>query len=108
MSADNGIYILITPSFWSKIFPILKNSEQYNKEYRVAHLQAIENIDWDWTRGSGEEDHENIMIKNARKMWKDCKVCYNKKAAYKEARELEKKYGWTEYGICEIEVDRVF
>ena len=36
MSADNGIYILVTPITDSKVF-----------EYRVAHCQAIENIDYD-------------------------------------------------------------
>lgn len=37
MSADNGIYILQSP--------VIENSWQVGVEYRVAHCQAIENIE---------------------------------------------------------------
>jgi hypothetical protein len=44
MSADNGIYVLVTKGPWVKA----KNGRRVpTKEYRVTHAQAIENITWE-------------------------------------------------------------
>jgi hypothetical protein len=100
MSADNGIYILRT---LKKDCPE-GSLDPY--EYRVAHLQAIENVDWDETTGGYTEDPD-VRIKNAREMWARCNVV-SKKEVDQKADELERKYGWTEYGIAYITIERVF
>lgn len=96
MSADNGVYILET----------LAENGHYH-EYRVAHLCAIDNVNW-------SEEYsvlmrlDDVRIKNARKMWKDCKAFTNEADAFSEARKIEKSQSWTEYGIVIVVIDRVF
>ena len=114
MSSDNGIYILETP-------------KGDGKEYRVAHLQAVENYLWhvcskhgfdlhfgnDGRPGcdecrSGECDHVECHIENAREMWGDCKVFTNQDDALKFALDLANQVEWTEYGICSIIIPKEF
>jgi hypothetical protein len=94
MSADNGLYILVTPK--GKGF-----------EYRVAHLQAVENYGWDDELGCST-DNPDVHIKNAREMWGDSLVHTDITNAYECARILLSSIGWTEYGICEINIPREF
>ena len=95
MSADNGIYIL----------------ETEGPEFRVAHLQAVENVDWDESKGK-QTDNPDVQIKNAREMWANSKVFYSKDAALSEAAQILKdlsKNGFPcEYGISFVEIPRVF
>lgn len=93
MSADNGIYILKTPA------PAIKKGDAYTNqhgkfEYRVAHTQAIENIDY---------CHFYIPI-----IFGDCVVFTSKDAAEDEAFRMEKEiingdFPVLEYGISSIE-----
>jgi len=94
MSADNGIYILTT----------LKDD---SIEYRVAHLQAVDNIYWD-DKIKKETFDDDVMIKNAREMWIDFKYFKSKKKAIDYAIKLHDKIGYVEYGISFIEIDREF
>ena len=57
MSADNGIYILETDG----------------PEYRVREIGAIENLNWDERKGQ-ETSNDNVILQNARAMWRDCRV----------------------------------
>lgn len=91
MSADNGIYIL----------------ETEGPEFRVAHLQAVDNLEWD-DETSSPSDNPDVWIKNAREMWRASAVYSNADDAYRRARDLLKKHEWTEYGICEIRIGRKF
>ncbi len=100
MSADNGVYILKT-----KGNPRRLNSNIH--EYRVAHLQAIDNIDWDDKLGKPSRDHD-VQIVNAREMWKGCKVFTDAKEALDEALKIDRECVYVEYGICEIEIPRRF
>lgn len=100
MSADNGIYILQTP--------------KGNKfEFRVAHLQAVENFKWDDVNKEYTND-QNVWIENARNMWKDCNVFTNKSEAFQESDKIyyneimNNDYGILEYGICTIEINKEF
>jgi hypothetical protein len=95
MSADTGVYVLKT---------ITRNPEIF--EYRVACLQAVDNVSWDDNQKCQTNDPD-VMIKNARKMWLG-HFTSNEDTAMKWALEIQKDYGWTEYGICMIEIDRVF
>ena len=97
MSADNGIYILQTKH--------PKNSSKY--EYRVAHLQAVDNVSWDNDIGRPTTD-EDIIIKNAREMWGGCHVFTSKAKALLKAAEMEQETAILEYGISFIRIDRVF
>lgn len=94
MSSDNGIYILETP-------------KGDKKEYRVKHLLAIDNLDYD------SEHHcitlnDSVRIKNAREMWEGTGVYENKAAALSAASKLLDKIVIVEYGICLIEIDKEF
>ena len=94
MSADNGIYIL-------------KTVKGEGFEYRVAHLQAVENMDWDDKTGEHTIDPD-VSIRNARDMWKDCSVWKSDKDATNFAQGMEYAIGYVEYGTCVIEIDREF
>lgn len=138
MSADNGIYILETNAA-----PNGKLNGE--KEYRVKHLQVIDNIRYDENapkpikpEGSHKSyneydpkdethcnyqrayrikfynDDPDVHIRNARDMWKDCKVFNNKVNAMQCACNIEKQIMGDnmcpilEYGISFIRIDRVF
>lgn len=120
MSADNGIYIL----------------ETIGPEYRVAHLQAIDNLEYDdsmpelehcpnshtWTDNHNPAEcklcrkyaekfnsqNPDVHIKNARMMWKNCHVFTAEEEAMKAAMEMLKDCCVCEYGICYIKIDRKF
>ena len=97
MSADNGIYILETKH--------PKNPNKY--EYRVAHLQAVDNVDWDENLKKYTDDPD-IIIKNARNMWGGCHVFTSKTKALEAAAKIEQETTILEYGISFIRIDRVF
>lgn len=98
MSADNGVYILQTRG----------------PEFRVAHLQAIDNVYYSWgykedgTIDGGDTDNQDIWIMNARQMWFGAPVFTDEDEAWKAAREIHDSVDFTEYGISKIEVDREF
>ncbi|MHA1286578.1 MAG: hypothetical protein ACTSPB_04140 [Candidatus Thorarchaeota archaeon] len=96
MSADNGVYILKTDG----------------PQYRVKHLQAIENVHFDDELGDFTED-SNIHILNARRMWKGCTVFDNDLEAMQKARDiytriLESDCPICEYGISFIAIKEKF
>ncbi len=99
MSADNGIYIL----------------ETEGPEYRVAHLGAIDNLEWHEKYNITtqkmeyfEDDNPDLMIINARKMWAKSPVFADSSSALNRAWNIEKEIGYTEYGICHIRIPRKF
>lgn len=94
MSADNGIYILST----------LKGK---GHEYRVAHLQAVENYEWD-DKIKGYTEDPDVQIKNAREMWDGCKVFKKEKGALKLAHKLADDVDILEYGICYVYIPYVY
>ena len=94
MSADNGIYVLRTPT-----------DDGY--EYRVQHLQAIDNLEWD--RGDeAYSDDPAIWIENARAMWRGCHAFTREGEALEYAAELLRQQPICEYGISFIDIDRRF
>jgi len=94
MSADNGIYILATP-------------KGDGFEYRVEHLQSIDNYMWDHDLHCDTDD-KDIWIKNAREMWKGCEVLESQIDALKLAEELLEQEYICEYGISFISIRRKF
>ncbi len=79
MSADNGIYILPSPM------------ENGGTEYRVAHCQAIDNID-----ELGLEQEFEVLL------FGECQVFSNKEDAWAKACQLADKESFLEYGVCQL------
>ncbi len=84
MSSDNGVYVLKT-----------RKGEGY--EYRVAHLNAIDNLDYDCSTP------EDIMT-NARQMWRNREVFKHKVDALLAAHELADDIDLLEYGVSFIKL----
>jgi hypothetical protein len=93
MSADNGIYILKTPTPGGEF------------EYRVREMGAVENLSWD---GADYSHDPRVLIANARKMWKNAPLFTDHGAALVHADELSKTTPILEYGISTITVDVPF
>jgi len=101
MSADNGIYILSTP-----------RKRGPGREYRVAHLQAVENMEYDWNTNKLTAD-KRVWIVNAREMWEGAKVYLVKGDALNAAAAMydeimESECPIVEYGIRFVEVEVPF
>ena len=94
MSADNGVYILRTPK-----------DDGY--EYRVAHLQAVENYLWD-ENSNQETDDEDVHIENARRMWAGSPVFTEESRVFSLAFEIYAELDICEYGVSIIDIDREF
>lgn len=99
MSADNGIYILVTTDKHKKL-------NQYTTEntfgkgitaYRVAHCQAIDNLDW----YEHNEFHNFGYILDA--YFGKSELFYDRGDALLHALNLQEDVGYTEHGISEID-----
>ncbi|PNX46218.1 MAG: hypothetical protein BV459_06850 [Thermoplasmata archaeon M11B2D] len=83
MSADNGVYILLTKG----------------PEFRVAHTQAIDNVYGEWS------DDDNIWMGNPESIldtFGESHAFDNIEEAYDVAEILERSVEFTEYGVCLI------
>lgn len=85
MSADNGVYILKT-----------------NKQYRVKHLSAIDNLYWDYSTMQSIDTPVSTRILE---MFGDCKYTYNYETALKIASKILKYLPTCEYGVQLINVE---
>jgi hypothetical protein len=114
MSADNGIYVLETDG----------------PEYRVRDIQAIENMYWGRCSIHGSDMHFGNMVRNgvkdedcaecrgatpetatpemvlenAREMYKGCQVFTDKGKAYEYAVQLYETSEICEYGIVPLKI----
>jgi hypothetical protein len=95
MSADNGIYILETIS------------EDELSEYRVKHLQGIDDYTWD-DDINDYSANPNIHIKNARKMWENCEVFYDRSAAMAKAHEIYREIMDSDFPVLEYGIDFIY
>lgn len=85
MSADNGIYILRTKD-----------------QYRVAHLQAVENISWSYIDGDQNNKavtHERYVPTRVVEMWGDCKFTKDAEQALRIAHKWNTSLPVCEYGV---------
>jgi len=98
MSADNGIYILRT---------LIQKDPRAGSVWRVAHLAAIDNLNWDDTKKDMVDD-DDICIINARKMFAGAEEFYNEVSALIQAKHQLDQLSVCEYGISEIKINRVF
>ena len=101
MSSDNGIYILRSKSECLINGAARTRTPEYFV-YRVAHNQAMDDYDW----------YLNNQLHNLGwYLWTVFKDSYRHTSyasAQYEATAIERGYGYTEYGICLIEFDKVF
>lgn len=107
MSADNGIYILVSPECKHGHFTD-------RNEYRVALCSAIDNIDTGYVNDIADDDgvpHKLWAIYEVL-MFKTDKVHYDKIGALKQASDIEeemiKKNLFIEYGIRTLYRDHPF
>ena len=87
MSADNGIYVLFT------------DSEKNGPQYRVAHLQAIDNIYGNFSEEKCKYEGKPEVIND---YFGGAKTFHTLNEALDYAEELENDIGYTEDGICVI------
>lgn len=111
ISADNGVYILITrdshkivKTDFSDTFGDVESWLNTFGEgiiaYRVAHAQAIDNFDW-------YEKNQLYMLGSYMKdVWGHSPVFYDLESAEKYAKQLHDEVGWSKYGICKIRAER--
>ena len=87
MSADNGIYVLKTKD-----------------QYRVAHLQAIDNVYW------SAIDGKQIKLVPTRvvELWGDCKFTRDGDKALSIAHKWEGSLPICEYGVCVITYNKTW
>ncbi len=120
MSADNGIYILISPigvrppekpSLLALSWGVttLPAPDPDTKEYRVVHCQSIEDICWDTQARKMSEEIQPMMLKER---FGDAHVFGSedvaRNLAFEMARELVDEGVPLECGISEIHYDKPF
>lgn len=86
MSADNGIYVLLTEG-------------EKGPEYRVSYSHAIDNIYGEW---NNETAKYNGDINALQDTFKEAPVFYTLNEALDHASGIEYEIGDTEDGICVI------
>ena len=94
MSADNGVYILKTKD-----------------QYRVAHLQAIENLSWSAIDGRwdfSEKEKERYVPTRVMEMWGGCKYTRNREVAFQIAQRMVRNLRICEYGIHVITYNKTW
>ena len=97
MSADNGVYILVTKGSRGK------------KEYRVSHAQAIENLSYMPDHPQGSRDGLNTeyahMLFGKSRVFTDMKLA----RGYAECiyDEWMGDFGIVEYGIATLDYSRI-
>lgn len=104
MSADNGIYILKTLDHFKKEGYSQVNviDEGGRVAYRVAHAQAIDNVDY----YCKEENRHNLgWYLDA--IWGKSPVFYDENEAWDYARQMSKNFTYLEYGLDEIDLSEI-
>ena len=86
MSADNGIYILLTDG-------------EKGPEYRVTYATAIDNIYGEWNVDTAKYDGNIQAIKQT---FGEAKVFFTLNEALDYAENCEHEAGYLEDGICVI------
>ena len=90
MSADNGIYVLKTRTPGDKVVKTALC------EYRVAHLQGIDNLYYDVATGEHKLD---FTPEEAYIYFKECQVIYDGSQALEYAHRLADQQTILEYGV---------
>lgn len=94
MSADNGVYIL-----------------KCKDQYRVAHLQAIENVFWSCINGSWQDrkyTKGKLVPTRVVEMWGECKFTRNFETALSMANKWCSSLPICEYGVSIITYNKTW
>lgn len=99
MSADNGVYILVTTDNHKRVneYTTVNTFGAGITAYRVAHCFAIDNLDY----AEDKEIHNLGHVMH--QYFGGSKVYYSCEEAFLAAQELHDDVGYTEYGISEID-----
>lgn len=87
MSADNGVYILKT-----------------GKQYRVAHLRAIDNLNYD----CDGHYHDYFVSSSVLSMFGNCKYTYDANQAIGIACAIKDTLSMCEYGIVVLDAHKTW
>ena len=98
MSADNGIYVLVTIRNRRMEGRATVKSAPY-KVYRIAYANAIDNLDY-----YKEEQPYNVGC-YLKEIWGNSIVYNSHQEALLEAHKLAAKFDNLEYGVSTIETD---
>lgn len=103
MSADNGIYVLVTKRTRTQKNGVIINDGKEHLVYRVAHAQAIDNF------RCYQEDQIYNLGAYMKETWGSSEVYDTPEKAMNKAFEMTKEYEVLEYGIQVIEAkDMIF
>lgn len=102
MSADNGIYILITKDTHKvenepRVLTLTNMWDDGIVAYRVAYASGVDNLEW---LEHNQPYNVGAFLKD---VWGDSKPVYFMQSAYDEAAKICKKFPNTEYGVVIIE-----
>jgi hypothetical protein len=86
MSADNGVYVLLTET-------------EKGPEYRVAYANAIDNIYGKYNNDLGRYEGDVKCIKST---FAEAPIFHSLNEALDHAEELENDYEYLEDGVCVI------
>lgn len=93
MSADNGVYILVSRG--------RKTRHGFRKEYRVTHAQAIENIEYDPDYPVGSD--EMLNRQHVLSYFGAARIFSDRRVAEGYAQRIYDEEGYVEYGIVWID-----
>lgn len=99
MSADNGIYIISSWRTFKGGDGVYENHQEKHKVYRVAHVQAIDNLDW---YAINQPDNFGAYVYET---WKNSPVFMTKEEAHITAGHILDDIDVCEYGIRDIDLD---
>lgn len=97
MSADNGIYILVSPELDNGFFT-------GNNEYRVAHCQAIENVN----TGQRTYNNTDIALYYEVLLFGNSEIFKSKSDALKKAEEIYNKIMESDFPIIEYGIQFIY
>ena len=94
MSADNGIYVLMTKDKFYREGIYLHNMMPHGiTTYRVAYVAGVDNLEW---LEHNEPYNVGYFLHT---VWGDSKPLYNRVEVEKEIERLERLHTDTEYGV---------
>lgn len=98
MSADNGVYVIKTKRTAKEGPKGHWTNRIGNFVYRVAHAQAIDNLEW------YKEKQPYNLGAYMKDVWGASEVFDDESAALISAHKLAKSIGYLEYGVNQIDM----
>ena len=100
MSADNGIYVLATRRTRRETSPGRWSQSEQHCVWRVAHAQAIDNLDW------YEQNELNMLGWYMYQVWGKSAIYKTLEEALIAAHKKAEDEPVLEYGVCVINMSK--